>query len=234
MVLKTYYVFVTDDGESEEKCFKRYSYAIPSSTKNLTLMHYKGDDSVAAKLCSENTKPYVRTCPTVLRELEKSDSSPVVYKKKIGRSECPHEYQSVLLPRNQKQISNVQAHYRQRVRISHDALYNLHELSYDIDHFIHKIVTFPDLLVVCGLKHMLKEVNRLLQVQSFSQLLSYDTMFQLGDFYVSTLLFRNVLFDKSPVMPAMFVLHERKLKTTHDEFMRAVAVKISCLVEEDD
>ena len=32
-------------------------------------------------------------------------------------------------------------------------------------------------------------------------------------------------------MPAMFVLHERKMKTTHDEFMRAVAVEISCLVD---
>ena len=163
-----------------------------------------GDDSVANK---ENIPPYVRTCPSVLRELEKTERSPsVAYKKKIGTSVSSAEHQSVLLPRNQKQVENLKARYRQRFRISHDALYNLHELSHDIDIFIHKIVTFPDLVIVCGLKPMLKEVNRLLQVESLSssQLLSYDTTFQLGDFYVSPMLFRNILFIRSPVMPAFF------------------------------
>ena len=65
---------------------------------------------------------------------------------------------------NRKQVANMQAIQRQKLRLSHDALYNLHELAYDIDEFVHKIITYPDLIVVCGLKVMLKEVNRLLQI----------------------------------------------------------------------
>ncbi len=156
----------------------------------------------------------------------------VVYKRKIASS-VTHEHHSVQLPRNRKQVKNLQSRFRQRLRLSHDALYNLHELSYDndINDFVHKIVTYPDVIVICGLKKMLTETNRLLQIESSAlQLLSYDTTFKLGDFYVSQLLFRNVIFKKNPVMPAMFMLHERKLRSTRDEVMRVVAKEIPCLV----
>ena len=63
----------------------------------------------------------------------------------------------------------------------------------------------------------------------YSQLLSYDTTFKLGDFYVSPLLFRN-LFKKSAVMPSLLMNHERKLKSTHDELMRVVAQLLPSLV----
>ena len=237
VIIKTYYVFIAPNGK-EVNCFKRYSYAISrgdATARDLTLVHYKGDDSVLLSELEDDgsTKPYLRTCPSVLRDMEKAEKAPsVAYKRKVGKSVSSLEHQSVLLPRNQKQVANLQARYRQRLRISHDALYNLHELSHDLENFIHKIVTYPDLVVVCGLKLMLKEVNRLLQLDSSNcnQVLSYDTTFQLGDFYVSPILFRNVLFTKSPVMPAMFLLHERKLKSTHNELMRIFAKEVSCLV----
>ena len=58
----------------------------------------------------------------------------------------------------------------------------------------------------------------MLLVQSPSpQLLSYDTTFQLGDFYVSTLAFRHTLFKEAPVIPVAFLIHERKLQACHDE-----------------
>ena len=44
----------------------------------------------------------------------------------------------------------------------------------------HKIITFPDLIIVCGMSNVIK------------------------DFYVSILPFRNVLFDSAPVMPSFF------------------------------
>ena len=125
----------------------------------------------------------------------------------------------------------MQALHRQ-FRLTHDALYNLHELAYDMNEFF-QIATFPDLVVICGLKPMLKEINRLLQLsgmKSYHQLLSYDTTFQLVDFYVSALLFRNVLFKKSPVMPAMFLVHERKLHSTHVQMMEVIASQFPSLV----
>ncbi len=224
MVIKTYYVFIAPDG-LEKACFKRYAYT--TSQTNRVLIHYKGDDSVVA-----DSKPHIRTCPSILRELETTEIPPsVAYKKKIAASVPSVELQAIQLPRNQKQVRNLQSRFRQRLRISHDSLYNLHELSYDLDQFVHKIITYPDLVVICGFKPMLKEINRLLQSSSSYQLLSYDTTFKLGDFYLSPLLFRNVLFTKSPVMPALFMLHERKLRITHDEMMRVVRRELPCLVD---
>ncbi len=203
----------------------RYSFTIAGS--DLTLIHYKGDDSVV-----KNDSLHVRTCPSVLKVLQDTTQSPsVVYKKQVSLACCSNEHQPVLIPRNRKQVSNMQALQRQKVRLSHDGIYNLHELAYDIPDFVHKIITYPDLVVVCGLKGMLKECNRLLSLRlSNPQILSYDTTFQLGDFYVSPLLFRNVLFRNSPVMPAMFAIHERKLKATHAEVMRIVAEQLPYLV----
>ena len=182
VICKTYFNYMTGKGVQKE--FKRYAYTISDRASNLTLIHYKGDDSIV------NENPHVRTCGSVLRELENSTQSPsVVYKKKIV--DCSSTMLSpVLLPRNRKQVSNCQHLRRQAFRLSHDALYNLHELSYDIPDFVHKIVTFPDLIVVCGIKRFLMECNRLLALHSTlpsSQLLSYDTTFQLGDFYLSPL-----------------------------------------------
>lgn len=224
VIIKTYYVFVGPDG-LENTFFKRYAYTTSQSSR--VVIHYKGDDSIAA-----DVEPHIRTCPSILRELETTALLPsVAYKKKIAASLPSAELQAIQLPRNQKQVRNLQSRFRQRLRISHDSLYNLHELSYDLDQFVHKIITYPDLVVICGFKPMLKEIDRLLQSSSSCQLLSYDTTFKLGDFYLSPLLFRNVLFTKSPVMPALFMLHERKLRITHNEMMRVVTRELPSLVD---
>ena len=228
VVCKTYYKYsiASDDATKD---FKRYSYAIPDRMSNVTVIHYKGNDAIA-----NDYPPHVKTCSSVLRKLETTMQLPsVVYKKSISNgNNTPLGSQPVLQPRNKKQVSNFQQLSRQRFRMSHDALYNLHELSYDIPDFVHKIVTFPDLIIICGVKRFLTECNRLLVIHSTLsnvQILSYDTTFQLGDFYVSPLLFRNTLFQKSPVMPVLFVIHERKLKTTHNEMMAIVAQEIPFL-----
>ncbi len=196
-----------------------------TNSSNRVVIHYKGDDSA---LC--DIDPHVRTCPSVLRKLEEKEAPPsVVYKKEISKSVLSIDNQCVMLPRNCKQVKNLQSRSRQKLRLTHDALYNLHELAYDMRNFILKIITFPDLIVICGFQELMKEVNKLLQLGSTGQLLSYDTTFKLGDFYVSTFLFRNLLFKSSPVMPALIMLHERKLSSTHSEMARFVASELPCL-----
>ena len=50
------------------------------------------------------------------------------------------------------------------------------------------------------------------------QLLSYDTTFQLRDFYLSTLTFRHTLFKEDLVISVAFLLHKRKQASCHQEF----------------
>ena len=87
------------------------------------------------------------------------DSPSNVYKQMVQAPQCLPEEQPVLLPRNVKQIKNLQAKDRQSVRLTHDALYNVHELAYDLEDFVYKIITFPDLIIVCGLNVVLQELT---------------------------------------------------------------------------
>ena len=79
------------------------------------------------------------------------------------------------------------------------------------------------------MKGMIVDMESVLQSNAQSQLLSDDTTFQLDDFYVSTLLFRNTFFTSSPVMSAFFIIHERKLKSVHAELMRMVGDMVPTL-----
>jgi len=158
------------------------------------------------------------------------DSPSNAYKRMIQDPKCLPSQQPVLLPRNPKQIKNIQANQRQSARLSHDALVNVHELAYDLGDFVYKITTYPDLVVVCGSKPILSELDRIIKVNSdHPVLLSYDTTFKLGDFYVSPLLFKHVLFVEAPVMPAAFLIHERKFPAAHEELMKFVSLSVPSL-----
>ena len=159
----------------------------------------------------KNDQEYFRNCPSVTKRLTLLPNLPSnLYKDAIANSDCPSVQHSIMMPHNSIQISNIQ---------KSDAIYNLHELAYDLNDFAHIIKTFPDLIVICGLKKMVTELNG--QAKSnLPQLLSYDTTFQLGNFYVSPLLFRHTLFSSSPVIPVLFLEHERKFQLVHDEFMK--------------
>ena len=103
-------------------------------------------------------------------------------------------------------------------------------MAYDTCGFVRKIVTYPDLVVMCALQNLTEQLNRLVLAElDLPILLSYDTTFSLGDIYVSSLLFRHVLFDSSPVVPAAFLLHERKFECTHEDFMTLVKKELPAL-----
>ena len=89
------------------------------------------------------------------------------------------------------------------------------------------IQTHPDLVCVCGHKSLFDEMDRVLLVDSpGAQLLSYDTTFQVGDFYVSILSFKHVLFKENPVIPVAFMFHERKFQVVHERFFE-ICCKLS-------
>ena len=224
-VKKSYFQISTPNGPSSAFMKHAYQLLTPSSSK-VVLIHYIGDENAAVNFHHGNsakhiTRPHIRTCPSVLRSLEKEcthTTTAKVYRSHITQVPPP-THASVLQPRNKKQVKNVRHKMLERQRLSHDSLYNLHELATDMPDFVHAIRTHPDLVCVCAHTALLEELDRVLLVDSPSpQLLSYDTTFQLGDFYISTLTFRHTLFEEAPVIPVAFLLHERKLQECHEEF----------------
>ena len=184
---KLYHVIDTPNGPSKD--FQRHAYQLPDN-KDITVVHYLGDENVASNFPHRNAKHsttmYVRTCPSYLKSLEKKcemTRASVVYKKEVAQPSCQPEHVPVCIPRNMQQLRTIRHKQLNHQHISSDELYNLHELAYDIPGFVHKINTFPDLTCVCGLKELLDEADKVLMLNETQQLLSYDTTFQLGNFY---------------------------------------------------
>ena len=156
---KRYYLNVTPDGK-----FVRHSYIPLSKKESYVLIHYMGDSSTAVQFSHGNSKnkdsqqkPFIRTCPSVLNTMKKTTAN--IYKKLVSRPCCSSDLQPVLIPRNVKQVHNAQASQRQEFRLSHDALYNLHEMAYDTSGFVRKIETYPDLVVMCAFQNLMDELN---------------------------------------------------------------------------
>ena len=51
------------------------------------------------------------------------------------------------------------------------------------------------------------------------QLISYNTTFLLGDFYVSIVVARNIYFQGDPTFPVAFLVYDKKLQKYHQEFL---------------
>ena len=227
-----YFSMDTPSGPSKE--FQRHAYQLLDDS-TLTLVHYIGDEKATIDFPHRNAtsdKFYVRTCPSYLKKCEtlvKDSKANVVYKKEIASMCCDPSQIPVQTPRNIKQLRNLRFKHLNKLRISQDALYNLHEIAYDIPGFVWKITTFPDLTCICGLQELLEEFDRVLSLDTSFQLLSYDTTFQLGDFYVSPLVFRHSVFQERPCIPAMFLVHERKFTDTHKEMFKVCKKHIPSL-----
>ena len=117
-------------------------------------------------------------CPLVIQSIKETNPAEFpsnVYKKEIATKGCCPALQPVLKPRNIRQVTNHMAIQRQKFRLSHDELYNIHEIALDLDGFVHKIITYPDLIIVCGHSKLLNEMEQLIQLgETTGQLLSYD------------------------------------------------------------
>ena len=224
VIKKTYFVLDSPIGPCNE--FKKHAYELLPSN-NYVLIHYLGDEKASIPFAHRNKKnntdqPFIRTCPSTIETMKnecKTSTAAKVYRKGVVMG-SGLSHQSVMQPKNYQQADNLRNRHLRLQRISHDSLYSIHELAIDIPEFVHKIETHPDLLCICGHSELLEEFDRVLTLDSdLPQLISYDTTFNLGDFYVSVLAFRHTLFSEWPVMPAAFLIHERKFRECHEKFL---------------
>ena len=136
---KSYFQLSTPEGPSKE--FTRHSYQLIFCNTNITLIHYIGNEKVATDHPHGNWKHhqerhYIRTCPSVLYDLRQACAVSIaskVYKSSVTKvSDETDDHLPVLQSRDQKQVLNVRMSALKSQRISHDALYNLHELAIEI------------------------------------------------------------------------------------------------------
>ena len=91
------------------------------------------------------------------------------------------------------------------------------ELAYTITGFMWTIRTYPDLVVTCGSAFFTTNLPTTSTV-----MLSYDTTFNLGDFYILVLMTQMNTFSEASTFPIAFLIHERKFEATHISFFTAI------------
>ena len=220
---KSYFSIDTTSGSSLE--FQRHSYRLIESQRNTILVHYTGDESEAIDILHrsslKNAQPFFRTLPSYMNTCAKKvevTKANIVYKKEIAEMKCG-DLREIAIPRNMQQLRNLRFKVLSENGKCSDGLSNLHKLAYGGEtNFIWRIETYPNLICILGLRDIIAEMDRVLQLNEVGQLLSYDTTFNLGDFYVSLLVFRNVIFCEYPCIPVAFLTHENKRKDTHKIF----------------
>jgi len=122
VVLKTYFVAMTPEGKNSG--FKRNVYKLLGCDDGKVLLNYIGDHTIGSQYPhgnskGKNPKPYTRTCPSILHSISTIKDSPSnVYKCMVQDPKCLPSHQPVLMPRNPKQIKNVQASQRQSTRLA--------------------------------------------------------------------------------------------------------------------
>jgi hypothetical protein len=173
---------------------------------------------------SENPRQYRRTLPSTIADIRNKgrDKQPSkIYKEIVVNRPVPGIYQSVKNTRNTEQVRNRHRLLRKETRLTHDQIYRTLELAYHLDGVVHEIAIYPDFYCIVAHPEVTSELNKVLMVKSdATALLSYDATFNIGDFYVSILVFRHVLFQGGVTIPAAFIIHDRKCSDVHDRFWR--------------
>jgi len=124
-------------------------------------------------------------------------------------------------PRNKNQTYYYKSIANPDRKLGSDTMVTLHELAYSIPDFVWSVRTFPDLIVCFGMPCLLNIVQNCTSV-----LLSYDTTFNLGDFYLSVMVLKLSVFDEVPTIPIAFVLHDRKFQAVHSEFCEQLSSRL--------
>ena len=134
---------------------------------------------------AKKSTPHIRTAPSVLKEAGETYKEPSVhYKEKVCNSNVPATHEATLKPRNPRQVKNAQAQAQKSRRYTQDDLFNLVELTHDIQDYAHRMFLVPGLGVVLGHRAMLQEFRAVLCTKGQQpQLVSYNTTYNLGSIF---------------------------------------------------
>ena len=135
------------------------------------------------------------------------------------------------VPRNIDQVRNFRKEVARNVRLTHDAIYNTYQLCYqlmmnnrkgDPVDFIRHFSIHPTVIAHMIPQSLIEALDVTIRISSQPITLHYDTVFNMGDFYLSTLLFRHQMFKGNPIIPLGFILHSRRFHKDHVQFLSFV------------
>ena len=115
-----------------------------------------------------------------------------MYAENVSDGKTDSAHQGILNARDKRQVKSLATVQRKQIKVSHDEMYGSLQIAYHVNDFVKLVSVYPDVRVVLGRKDILSELNTVLTVKSDEPVLrSYDTTFNIGDFFVSVLVFRQ-------------------------------------------
>lgn len=157
-------------------------------------------------------------------------SNQKVYRQLVNESDGGPRH-IICTPRDPNQVKNFRKECNRQIRISHDAMFNTYQLCFQLQFndrrgvpqdFIRQLQVYPTVIGHLIPHPLLESLETLLKVSTEPVILHYDTVFNMGDFYLSTLVFRHSMFSNNPIIPTAFFIHSRRFQEDHTQFVKVI------------
>ena len=209
--------------------FKKYLYEPINNVKKRVLIHYLGRDDFIIQEADHGNRVknkergHYRTMPSVLQKLkESSGSASNVYKKLVSDPFLSINYEKVSKPRNIKQITNAKYNTKIKSHVDSCEIYYVLQINNEIEEYGKNMCIIPHVRLTLIHSKLIRDIDRAFTEDKKPNIISYDTTFNLGDFYVSSLIVKHPLFQERPAIPVAIMLHHRRTKQVHEAFLREV------------
>jgi len=212
--------------------FKKIAYWINDDTEVCrgsfarairTLIHYIGEGNHDfEKSKSSASKSVIRDMKKMIKSDVFQARSSTVYNNQLLMAQA--NLTKYAEPRNQKQAANTIYGMRLLARVvQHDELYAGYAIGAQLPQSVAHFALLPELDVWIFNFPVLKLV-RLLVSSGVMVLFSYDTTFDIGNYYVSFLVFHNSYLKSSSILLLASRIHSSRKLDGHQSFLRQLLV----------
>ena len=176
---------------------------------------------------SKSSLPFIRTTPSTLGKLKESckKKSPKelihsIIKEKGGIQKLKTAGD---IPRNNKQVYNLNSKSPENDALLSVMVMCKESQGKDTDPFVHVVTSAPEPMSVLCTNAQLFDIQRFCTDSIHFSPISVDPTFDLGDFCVTVISYRNLMLKKmrtkkNPVMLGPMMVHRRKLFSTYHFF----------------
>lgn len=85
--------------------------------------------------------------------------------------------------------------------------------------FLRHFSVHPNIVIHLIPQPLVETLDTLMRISLLPVTLHYDTVFNMGDFNLSTLVFRHNMFKGNPIIPVGYFVHSRRFHEDHINFL---------------
>ena len=242
-----YYINILVDPESgctkskaklirkESNVFRKYVYSLNKEIKqgDPILIAYRGDHTVFVEAPHGNATiktNFQSSLPSVQKVVKdrcnEKKSVEVLFmdiKADLRKEATSPNATGQELVRDRKQIKNYRSKLKNSFIISQDEMTGICLLATrHLENFIRSIHFCPEFYCIMAHPEAIKLANKLFTdcqtISSLEQVVAYDTTFDIGEFYISSVVIKDTDLKDDKIFPVAFFLHNRKDTETHKIF----------------